>query len=116
MAAAPRVLKNRTGRRIAVLGEMLELGDHARQAHEDVGALAAECADVLLAYGPSREAMRVGAIAAGMAEENTGCFETHELMAESLRQNCREGDVLLFKGSHGSHMELVLEQFLNEER
>ena len=116
MAAALRVLKNRTGRRIAVLGEMLELGEHAQQAHENVGKLAAECADVLLAFGLSREYMRAGAVVAGMPQENTGCFETREDMAESLRQNCQEGDVLLFKGSHGSHMELVLEQFLNEER
>jgi UDP-N-acetylmuramyl pentapeptide synthase len=91
---------------------MLELGDHAQQAHENVGKLAAECADVLLAFGPSRECMRTGAMEAGMTQENTGCFETREQMAESLRQNCRPGDVLLFKGSHGAHMELVLEQFL----
>ena len=41
---------------------------------------------------------------------------SREDMAQSLRINCREGDVLLFKGSHGMHMELVLEQLLKEER
>lgn len=116
MAAALRVLKNRPGRRIAVLGDMLELGDRTAQEHEKAGALAAECADVLLAFGPSREIMLAGAVAAGMDPENTGSFDSREAMAESLRRNCRQGDVLLFKGSHGMHMELVLEKFLNEEK
>ena len=116
MAAALQVLKNRSGRRIAVLGDMLELGDRSPAEHEKVGALAASCADVLLSYGPSRQIMMDGAVAAGMDPENIGVFATHEDMAASLRQNCREGDVLLFKGSHGMHMELVLEQFLKEER
>jgi UDP-N-acetylmuramoyl-tripeptide--D-alanyl-D-alanine ligase len=116
MAAALNVLKNRPGRRIAVLGDMLELGDRTREEHEKVGALAASCADVLLSFGPSREYMIAGAVAAGMKPENTGAFESREDMAQSLRQNAAEGDVLLFKGSHGMHMELVLEQFLKEER
>ena len=116
MAAALQVLKNRSGRRIAVLGDMLELGERSQVEHEKVGALAAACADMLLSYGPSREIMVAGAVAAGMLPENTGAFADRGAMAESLRKICREGDVLLFKGSHGMHMELVLEQFLNEER
>jgi len=116
MAAALNVLKNRPGRRIAVLGDMLELGDRTREEHEKVGALAASCADVLLSFGPSREYMIAGAVAAGMDPEKTGSFASREDMARSLRQNAAEGDVLLFKGSHGMHMELVLEQFLKEER
>ena len=116
VAAALQVLKNRQGRRIAVLGEMLELGEYAPAEHEKVGAMAAQCADVLLALGPNRERMIAAAIAAGMNPENTGSFADHAAMAESLRQNCREGDVLLVKGSRGMRMELVLEQFLKEER
>ena len=116
MAAALRVLKNRAGRRIAVLGDMLELGQHAPQEHEKVGVLAAGCADILLAYGPHREYMVSGAIKAGMHPENTGVFDDQDQMAESLRCNCCDGDVLLFKGSHGMHMELVLEKFLNVEK
>ena len=57
-----------------------------------------------------------GAVAAGMDRENIAMFDSRDAMADSLRENCREGDVLLFKGSHGMHMELVLEKFLNEER
>ena len=116
MAAALQVLKHRAGRRIAVLGDMLELGARAAEEHEKVGALAASCADVLLSYGPNREYMVAGAVAAGMDREHIGSFDSRDAMADSLRENCREGDVLLFKGSHGMHMELVLEKFLNEER
>ena len=112
MDAALKVLKNRPGRRIAVLGDMLELGDRAPQEHEKVGAVASGCADLLLSYGPHREYMIDGAVKAGMARENTGAFESRETMAAFLKECCVEGDVLLFKGSHGMHMELVLEQFL----
>ena len=116
MDAALKVLRNRSGRRIAVLGDMLELGDRAPQEHEKVGATSAACTDVLLAYGPHREYMITGAVQAGMNIENALAFETRENMAAYLKANCHEGDVLLFKGSHGMHMELVLEQFTNEER
>ena len=116
MAAALTVLKNRPGRRIAVLGDMLELGERAPIEHEKVGALAASCADVLLSFGPNRDTMIAGALAAGMDPEKTGSFASREDMARCLCQTAAEGDVLLFKGSHGMHMELVLEQFLKEER
>ena len=116
MAAALQVLKNRAGRRIAVLGDMLELGDRAPQEHEKVGALAADCADVLLSYGPHSRYMLEGAWNAGMPKERTAMFDDRQQMALFLQQMCSAGDVLLFKGSHGMHMELVLESFLNEER
>ena len=80
-----------------------------------MGALAASCADVLLSFGPSREHMIAGAVAAGMEPEKTGSFASREDMAQSLRQNAAEGDVLLFKGSHGMHMELVLDIFLKTQ-
>ena len=116
MAAALNVLKNRPGRRIAILGDMLELGERTVDEHEKLGTLAARCADVLLCYGPNREHVITGAVEAGLDRENTGSFDDRGTIAESLRQNCREGDVLLFKGSHGMHMEQVLEQFLREEK
>ena len=116
MAAALQVLKKRSGRRIAVLGDMLELGDRAPEEHEKVGALAATCADILLTYGPHGVNMVSGAVEAGMNRKNIGLFDDRDLMAQSLRENCHEGDVLLFKGSHGMHMERVLDKFLNVER
>ena len=116
MAAALRVLGKKEGRRIAVLGDMLELGDCAWAEHYRIGRIAAENAQLVYAYGPN--AMRVvgGAITGGMSENKARAFETREEMARTLKAIAKPGDVLLFKGSHGMHMEMVLEAFLKEEK
>ena len=106
MAAALKVLGKRTGRRIAVLGDMLELGDHAPAMHETVGNLASEHADLVLAYGPH------AAFVAKGAGHICRIFDSHESMAAALKALVQPGDTLLFKGSHGMHMERVLERFL----
>ncbi len=107
MAAALSILARRKtdGRRIAVLSDMLELGDHGPAAHETVGALAAGCADLVLTYGP------LSALTAAAAGEKGRHFDTREELAEALRGLARPGDALLFKGSHGMHVEKVLELF-----
>ena len=107
MKAALNVLGRQKGRRIAVLGGMLELGDYAEEAHFEVGTEAAMCADLLFAYGPCSEKYVEGARKFKMASAQN--FETHEELAAALRKTIRKGDVLLFKGSHGMHMEKVLE-------
>lgn len=112
MAAALKVLSARSGQRIAVLGDMLELGDATRQAHLDTGRLAAQCADYLLTYGPNGALVCQGAAESGMDKRCIFAFDDRAAMAEKLKELCVPGDVLLFKGSHGMHMELVLEQFL----
>lgn len=114
MAAALKVLGNRKGRRIAVLGDMLELGECSREAHEQVGRLSAQYADMLLTYGPNGGYAAQGGWDAGMPQDHTMIFDDRESMAANLRRLCKAGDVLLFKGSHGMHMELVLEKFLSE--
>ena len=114
MAAALKVLGRRGGRRIAVLGDMLELGDHSLQAHHQVGVAAAANADVVLAYGPFAPQVVQGARDAGF--DGARAFSQREEMARVLRELTRKGDVLLFKGSHGMHMELVLDMFPKEEK
>ena len=106
MEAALNVLARRSGRRIAVLGDMLELGDCAPDAHRMVGAIAAKTADLILAYGPLAHYVREG------ANGNCEVFDDRDAMANALRQQANPGDTLLFKGSHGMHMELVLDRFL----
>ena len=115
MAAALNVLGNRPGRKIAVLGDMLELGSCAPAEHAKIGALSANKADVILAYGPYSCEVVKGALAAGMAEENAKAFLDREELVAVLRKIAKAGDVMLFKGSHGMHMELALELFLKDE-
>ncbi len=107
MAASLAVLGAKPGRRIAVLGDMLELGDCAPAEHEKVGRIAAENAEIILAYGPHG-----GYVVRGAAGKDARSFDTREAMAAALKALARPGDVILFKASRGMRLELVLEQFL----
>ncbi len=92
------------GRRIAVLGDMLELGSASEQAHRQTGEWAAETADILLAVGPNSAAM---AEAAGQKVTTLHCQNTQEVV-EYLRLNLRPGDVVLAKASHAMQFEEML--------
>ena len=116
MAAALAVLGAKKGRRIAVLGDMLELGTSAQAEHYKVGRLAAENVDLLFAYGPNSGRMLKGAITGGMPHGRVRAFEDSEQLVQMLKQLAKPGDTLLFKGSRGMRMELVLESFLQEEK
>ncbi len=116
MAAALKVLGKRSGRRIAVLGDMLELGDVKLAEHYKIGRIAAENADVVFAYGPNAYRVAGGAITGGMSPNFARTFETHEEMATALKRLAKPGDVYLFKASRGMHLEKVLEAFLKEEK
>ncbi len=115
MAAALKVLGKKPGRRVAVLGDMLELGVCTQAEHYKVGRMAAEEADVLLAYGQNSVRMLNGALTGGMAPARARAFTDRDRLVTVLRQLVKPGDVLLFKGSRGMRMELILEKFLAEE-
>ena len=85
---------------------MLELGSYAADAHRTAGEQAAAAADLVLALGP------LSVDTARGAGEKGRHFEDRQALLEALRAEARPGDVLLFKGSHGMHMEDILEQFL----
>lgn len=116
MEAALRVLgEHKTeSRRIAVLGDMLELGSRAMAEHYRVGRLAAATADLVLTYGEHSERIVTGAITGGMSSKFAIHFEDQEDMASTLKRLARTGDVILFKGSRGMHMEKVLKAFLEK--
>ena len=113
MRAALQVLKDTktAGRHIAVLGGMLELGDHAPLAHYEVGKAAAQCADLLFGFGTHAEQYVRGAEEAGISAQ---LYPTHEALADALRRTAKPGDVLLVKGSRGMRMEHILELLGND--
>ena len=115
MAAALKVLGRQKGRKIAVLGDMLELGSCTQAEHYKVGRLAAEQADRLLAYGPNGARMEKGALTGGMVGGMARSFTDRRMLVMALKQVARPGDVILFKGSRGMHMELALEMFFRDE-
>ena len=102
------------GRRIAVLGDMLELGDAAEEAHREIGRRAAELGfAALVTYGPQAQWMHEAAEAAGCPVCRHAA--THEAAAEHLRALLRDGDTVLFKGSRGMKMEAVIALLTGEE-
>ena len=93
-------------RRVAVLGDMLELGDRAPEFHERVGrAVARASIDVLWAIGPLSEATVRGAKAAGLKEVHWSADVPDALENPPVR--IRSGDVVLFKASRGVRLERV---------
>ena len=115
MAAALAVLGNKPGRHVAVLGDMLELGVCTQAEHYRVGRIAAEKADLILAYGPNSSRVVNGAITGGVSESKAKGFENRDEIISAMKRMVKPGDVILIKGSRGMHMELILEQFLKEE-
>ena len=118
MQAALNVLENyrAKGRRIAVLGDMLELGNRSSAEHYRIGRLVAQKADMLFVYGEHSVRTVTGAITGGMNPKNTEHFDTHEDLARMLKMRVSEGDVVLIKGSRGMKMERVLELFLKDQK
>ena len=101
---------------MAVLGDMLELGVCTAAEHYKVGRIAAEQADILLAYGENSSRVLNGAITGGMSQNAARAFTDRDRLVKVLKQLTKPGDVILFKGSRGMRMELVMEQFLAEEK
>ena len=96
-----------TGARIAVLGDMLELGAQAATLHREVGAVAARRADLLIALGSLAGAMAEGARQAGLPESQIRIVPSHEEAVVVLQQLLRPGDRVLVKGSRGMRMERI---------
>ena len=115
MAAALSVLGARKGRRVAVLGDMLELGDCTFAEHYRVGRIAAENADVIYAFGPNADRVAAGALTGGVPQNKIGSYTDRAKIIEDLKHQAKPGDVLLFKGSRGMHMEWILEGFLRND-
>jgi len=111
---ALETVKAATGsaRKVAVLGEMLELGHHADTLHEICGAAAAAAGlDLLIAVGgaPAR-ALADAAIRSGMPEASVAYVESSAAAADLAVRRTRPGDLVLVKGSRGIGTDLVVER------
>lgn len=115
MEAALGVLGSSPGRRIAVLGDMLELGSSTQAQHYRVGRIAAVKCDLVLALGHNAGRVVSGAITGGMRPDRAVACNTMPELAELLRSRAKAGDTILIKGSRGMKMERVLELFAQEK-
>ena len=116
MTAALEVLGGKSVRRVAVLGDMLELGTCTQAEHYRVGRIAAEKADIVLAYGPNAARVVGGCLTGGMTEKTAQAFTEIDQITAALERLVKPGDYILVKGSHGMHMEKILDAFLKNEK
>lgn len=115
--AALDTLKDVRGtRKIAVLGDMLELGRYSAEAHKQVGRRATECADLLRTVGFRSRAIAEAALDAGMPESSIMQYEMNEAdrAGKELESMLKEGDIVLVKGSQSMRMERTVLEIMAE--
>ncbi len=108
MLADLNLLEEMDGRKVAVLGDMLELGRYQTQGHRKVGIRAAEVADVLVTVGQLAEIIAQAASDSGFRKEHIHSFTDNEKAIEFLKQYLAENDVVLVKGSRGMRMDKIV--------
>ncbi len=97
------------GRRVAVLGNMFELGAEAEEGHRQVGREAAACGvDLLVTVGELARWIAGEAVRAGLSPEGVLSFDDKSGVSAALKERVRPGDLVLFKGSRGMKMEELL--------
>jgi len=99
-------------RKIAVLGDMLELGKHTVEAHEKVGRLAKDNCDILIVVGQRAQAIKSGAIDAGMDPNNILEFKDAADAGEFMKTFVKKNDFILVKGSQKMRLERVVEAII----
>ena len=106
--AALNLLEELDGRRIAVLGDMLELGPYKNRGHEMVGARAAEVVDELICMGELSKMIAGAALQAGIPAAAVMQFDDTQQVVEYLADRLDEKDVVLVKGSRGLRMDRIV--------
>jgi UDP-N-acetylmuramyl pentapeptide synthase len=101
-------------RKIAVLGDMLELGQYSVLSHLAAGEQAAAAADVLITVGIRARGIAKGALNAGMDEERIFQYEDAARAGKELQLMLMKGDLVLVKGSQGVRLERIVEEVMAE--
>ena len=118
LATALGVIKSESGatRKIAVLGEMLELGDHSTRLHAESGRLAAHSgiSQLYAIGGPAARALAAAAIESGMPAAVVTWFASSEQAAPVIARAVRPGDLVLVKGSRGIRTDVVADRITAE--
>ncbi len=100
------------GKKIAVFGDMLELGKFTEEEHKKLGAQVGRVADLLLAIGPRSKYIVEGALGVDMSEKNIIEFDNSRMAGKYLEGVIGEGDVVLAKGSQSMRMERTVEEIM----
>jgi len=108
--AALNLLAGLKGRKIAVLGDMYELGSYEAEGHRKVGRRAAEVVDRLVTVGPLAAIIGREAIAIGMDQDDVFFADDNQEAVRFVRGFVNSDDLILVKGSRGMHMEEIVSQ------
>ncbi len=110
------LLARAPGRRVAVLGEMYELGEISAEAHGDAGRQAGSACDILVAVGgEDADLLAAAAKEAGLREEHVHRAQDAEEATTILRRILLPGDVVLIKGSRGVGLDRTVASLAGEE-
>ena len=101
-------------KKIAMLGDMMELGKHTAEAHKEAGVLAATACDILVTVGLRSRALAESAIDAGLDEDSVLQFDSSEEAGLYIKNIIGEGDIILVKGSQSTRMEKIVKEIMAE--
>lgn len=111
MHAAIDTMKSlKAKRKVAVLGDMLEIGKYTNEAHETIGQLAGKTFDLLFTVGARAKFIAEAARVAGMAQKNIYAFDTADDAKLKVQELIRKGDLILIKASHSIALDKVVEE------
>jgi len=99
-------------RKIAILGDMLELGKFSSPEHERIGSLVPNSADILITVGVRSQGIAKAALAKGMSEKNIFQYEDVNRAGRELQNLIQLGDVILVKASQGVRAEKIIEEVM----
>ncbi|MBS3903426.1 MAG: UDP-N-acetylmuramoyl-tripeptide--D-alanyl-D-alanine ligase [Anaplasmataceae bacterium] len=97
-------------RKVAVLGDMLEIGEYAMAAHEEIGVMVEDVATLLITIGPRAKFIAEGARQAGFNKKNIWSFDTADEARATVQEVIKKGDLILIKGSHAMQLEKIVEE------
>ncbi|MBQ7954535.1 MAG: UDP-N-acetylmuramoyl-tripeptide--D-alanyl-D-alanine ligase [Lachnospiraceae bacterium] len=110
MKAAIDLLMTANTRKVAVLGDMFELGENSDEMHAGVGRYGADAGvDLMICVGENSKHMYEGVLKSQKEGQEVYYFETREALLENLKSLLKEGDTVLVKASHGMGFDKVVE-------
>lgn len=114
LAALEVLEKIQARRKLAALGDMLELGDGTEEGHREVGRKVAEVADILFVVGEKARFIADEAEYSGLDKRFIRCYNTSIEAQVPIQNELQEGDVILIKGSQGARMERISREIMRD--
>lgn len=114
-AALEYISKIEANKKIAVLGDVLELGEFSKQMHENIGEeVVKNSIDILITVGKEAQNISNKAIELGMNSNDVYHFDNNDDASDLIKQIANDGDIVLVKASNGMHFDEIIEKIINK--